>query len=59
MCGKNPLTKDEIGIVKKLIDPNTKDYYCISCFSDYLGCDVQDLLDKIEDFKDDGCKLFE
>ena len=25
----------------------------------YLGVSVQDILDKIEEFKDQGCKLFE
>ena len=41
-CGKRPLSKNEVGINKKL-----------------LGIKPQDILDKIEDFKNDGCKLFE
>ena len=26
--------------------------------ADFLGCTVDDLLDKIEEFKDEGCTLF-
>mgnify|MGYP000835597786 CR=1 FL=1 len=33
-------------------------YYCMDCLADYLGCTVQDILDKIEEFKEEGCKLF-
>ena len=28
VCGKTPLTKDEIGITKKLIDKKTTQFYC-------------------------------
>lgn len=57
-CGKNELDKDTIGINRKLIADNTKTFYCMDCLADYLGCSVQDILDKIEEFKDEGCKLF-
>lgn len=57
-CGKKPLDKDTIGINKKLIGKNIKTYYCMDCLADYLGCTVDDLLEKIEEFKDEGCALF-
>ena len=57
-CTKELTTKDEIGINKKLLGEKTKVYYCLDCLADYLGCTVQDLLDKIEEFKDEGCILF-
>jgi len=57
-CGQEILDKDTIGINKKLISDNVKNYYCIPCFADYLGCEVQDIYDKIEEFKEEGCKLF-
>ena len=58
-CGKDELDKNTVGINKKLLGTNIKSYYCIDCLSDYLGCTAQDILDKIEEFKGEGCKLFE
>lgn len=59
ICGKPDLDKNTIGINKKLLGTNINNFYCMDCLADYLGCSVQDLLDKIEEFKDEGCKLFE
>lgn len=58
-CGKQELTKDEIGINRKLINEDVENFYCLDCFADYLEVEVQDILDKIEEFKDEGCKLFD
>ena len=58
-CGGKSLDKNAIGINKKLLGESIKNFYCMSCFADYLGCTVQELIDKIEEFKDEGCKLFE
>ncbi len=57
-CGKNQLSKDEIGINRKLINDNVENFYCLNCLSDYLEVTTQDILDKIEEFKEDGCTLF-
>lgn len=57
-CRKSPLDKDTIGINKKLLGTEVKSFYCMECLADYLGCTVEDLLEKIEEFKDEGCKLF-
>lgn len=57
-CGKYPLEKNEIGITKKLLNAE-KNFYCLDCLAEYLEVDVQDILDKIEEFKEEGCKLFE
>lgn len=59
VCGKRDLNKDTIGINKKLLGKNITNYYCVDCLADYLGCTVDDLLDKIEEFKDEGCTLFD
>lgn len=58
VCGKTPLRKNEIGLSKKLIGSNTKNFYCIACLAEYLEVTEEELLDKIEEFKEEGCKLF-
>lgn len=57
-CRKSPLDKDMIGINKKMLGKDVKSFYCLDCLADYLGCSVEDLLDKIEEFKEEGCILF-
>lgn len=57
-CNKQDLDKNTIGINKKLLGEDIPTYYCMDCLAEYLGCEVQDILDKIEEFKEEGCKLF-
>lgn len=59
MCKKEPLKKDEIAVCKKMLGRNTVKYFCLDCFAEYLDCTVEDILDKIEEFKSEGCKLFD
>ncbi len=58
ICGKKHLSKDEVGITRKLIDKNTKYLYCYNCLAEYLEVDVDFLLTKVEEFKEEGCILF-
>lgn len=58
-CGKENLTRDEIGINIKLLGEHTESFYCLECLAEYLSVTPQDIQDKIEEFKDEGCKLFE
>lgn len=58
-CKKTSLDKDTIGINKKLLGKDVRNIYCMDCLADYLGCSVEDLLDKIEEFKEEGCTLFQ
>lgn len=58
ICGKSGLDKDTIGINKKLLGIEIKNFYCIDCLADYLECSVEELMDKIEEFKEEGCSLF-
>lgn len=58
ICGKQDLDKDTVGINIKLLGENIENFYCIECLAQYLGCTVDELLDKIEEFKNEGCKLF-
>lgn len=57
-CGCKNLDKDTIGINKKLLGEDVANFYCMDCLADYLDCSTQDILDKIEEFKEEGCKLF-
>lgn len=56
-CGKT-ITKDEVALSRKLIDPDTEELYCLSCMSENFGCTVEDLKIKIQEFKEQGCTLF-
>ena len=57
-CRKSNLDKDTIGINKKMLGTDIKSFYCMDCLADYLGCTVEELLEKIEEFKEEGCTLF-
>lgn len=57
-CRKKPLSRDEIGASKKLLGINTPELYCIDCLAAYLDVTPEDIEDKIQMFKEDGCELF-
>lgn len=56
-CG-NKLKRDEIALTRKLFDPDTEEFYCLECMADNIGCTVEDLKEKIIEFKEQGCTLF-
>ncbi len=58
VCGKKELEKDEIGLTKKLLGKDVKTMYCLVCLAEYLEVTEEELLDKIEEFKNEGCTLF-
>lgn len=58
-CGKTGLVCNEIGINKKLLGEDIEKFYCLDCLAEYLEVIPQDILNKIEEFKEDGCKFFE
>ena len=45
---------------KKLFEAEAKKnlFMCLHCMGDYLDCSEDDLREKIEEFKREGCKLF-
>ncbi|MCR5186516.1 MAG: hypothetical protein K6D97_05325 [Clostridia bacterium] len=59
ICGKEKISKNEIGITKKLLGKKIDKFYCLSCLAEQLEVTEQELLDKIEEFKNEGCTLFE
>ncbi|MDR2266915.1 MAG: hypothetical protein LBE09_04950 [Christensenellaceae bacterium] len=58
VCNKQGLSRKEIGLTKKLLDENATRFYCIDCLAEYLEVDKEFLLDKIEEFKEQGCTMF-
>ncbi|HOT60115.1 MAG TPA: hypothetical protein PK074_07645 [Spirochaetales bacterium] len=59
ICGKENLTRNEIGLNKKLIGQDVKKFHCLQCLADYLELSVDELEERIQEFKDAGCSLFE
>ena len=57
-CGKKQLSKDEVGLNKKLIGREITQFYCLTCFAEYFDVTTEELLTKIEEFKEQGCALF-
>ena len=57
-CEKETLSKNEIALTKKLLDKDSKRFYCLDCLAEYLEVDTEFLLAKIEEFKEQGCDLF-
>jgi hypothetical protein len=55
---KENLSKNEIGLTKKLLSKNIKVFYCLDCLADYLEVDTEFLIEKIAEFKAQGCDLF-
>lgn len=58
VCGKSNLKKDEIALTKKLINRKTKQFYCLACLAEHLEVTEEELVEKIEEFKNEGCTLF-
>lgn len=58
VCGKTPLSKNEVGLSRKILDRKTKVFYCLACMAEHLEVTEEELLDKIEQFKNEGCTLF-
>jgi len=58
-CGKENLQKNEVGLCKKMLGRSIKRFYCYDCIADHLGVTVEEMFEKIEEFKQQGCKLFD
>lgn len=57
-CFKKELDKDTIALNKKLLGKEIDHFYCLNCLAVYLNTTVEELLEKIEEFKEEGCILF-
>lgn len=52
------IVKDVIALNKKLISKYAKEFFCLHCLALYLDTNEESLLEKIEQFKEEGCTLF-
>ena len=57
-CG-TPLTRDEIGRTKKLINRGATEFLCCACMAGHFAVTVDELRRKVEEFREIGCTLFE
>ncbi|MFH1882311.1 MAG: hypothetical protein ABIL62_06330 [Planctomycetota bacterium] len=57
-CGKEHLSKDEIGLNKKLIHHEVERMMCLTCIAEYFETPVDEMKDMVEVFKRQGCDLF-
>ncbi len=57
-CDKENLSKDEIGLNKKLIHPQIERMMCMRCIAAYFEITEEELEEMIERFKRQGCVLF-
>lgn len=53
------LTHDEIGLHKRLINRGDTEFMCKKCLSEYFSVSIEMLDSKIEQFRDQGCTLFQ
>ena len=58
LCESN-LDKNTIGLNKKFLGRKLTKFLCIDCLAAHIDISVEDLLAKIEEFKSQGCTLFE
>lgn len=56
-CSKEKLSKNDIGLNKKLINPGER-IMCLTCMAEYLETTEEELKEIIKKFKQEGCALF-
>ena len=55
---EHDLSKDEIALSQKMLGRDILKFYCIGCLAESLDCNPDDLVVKIQEFKEQGCTLF-
>lgn len=56
-CGVS-IKKDEMALSQKMLGRGITEFYCIDCLAESFDCDPDDLVVKIQEFKEQGCTLF-
>ena len=59
VCSKEIYSKNEIGLNLKLHGRKVVKFFCYDCLAEHYEITTEELLAKIEDFKIQGCALFE
>ena len=57
VCGEE-IENVSKGLCQKLFGRNTKKLLCLSCLSNDLDVEEEELLEKAREFKEAGCTLF-
>ena len=57
-CGR-ALTKDEIALTRKMINRGATEYFCLSCLAAHFLVTEDVLREKIIQFREMGCTLFD
>ena len=57
-CDKECLSKDEVGLNKKIIHRQIERMMCYACMAAYFETTEEELKHKVEEFKRGGCALF-
>lgn len=57
-CDKEKLSKNEVGLNRKLINRQIERMMCLTCLAAYLETTGDDLKEMIKGFKRQGCALF-
>ena len=55
---KCELTKDDVGLCKKLLGKQIKQFFCREHLAEVLNTTTEELEEKLQEFKDEGCTLF-
>ncbi len=58
-CDKENLSKNEIGLNKKLINQKVERMMCLTCLAGYFETSEEQLKEIIEKYKLHGCESFE
>jgi len=56
-CG-SPLQLDVLSLNRKLLGDQSKKLYCLPCMADLFDCAFEDVVSKLDAFKQEGCRLF-
>lgn len=56
-CGQE-LSREDVALCKKMLGKNIKQLFCREHLAEILDTDIEDLNEKVEQFKEEGCTLF-
>lgn len=57
-CDNKKLSRNEIGLNKKLIHRRIEQMMCMTCMATYFETTEEEMEEMVERFKQQGCELF-